>query len=162
MNESLKLVIDIADEQSVIDVDSARMRLAVEHILHEASIDRAQVSVAVVDDPTIHKLNRDYLEHDYATDVLSFVLERSPEHLEGQVVVSADTARREADCYGWPPEDELLLYVIHGALHLVGHDDTTPSSRAQMREEEKIHLGHFGLVPHWTEKPTSQQTEPEQ
>ena len=52
--------------------------------------------MAVVNDPVIHELNRRFLEHDYPTDVLSFALERDGDLLEGEVVVSADTARRTA------------------------------------------------------------------
>jgi probable rRNA maturation factor len=147
LNKNRQLVIDVADEQSLLTVDPARIRLAVERVLKDARIDRAQLSVALVDDQAIHNLNRRYLRHDYATDVLSFVLERSPEFLDGQIVVSAETARREAARYGWSPEDELLLYVVHGALHLAGCDDTTPERRTKMRERENAVLDFFGLKP---------------
>ena len=69
-----------------------------------------ELSVAVVDDPTIHELNRQFLDHDYPTDVLSFLLERDGDALEGEVVVSADT-RGPRRSNGWPADDELLLYV---------------------------------------------------
>jgi len=149
LNENHEFVIHIADEQSFWTIDARRLRLAVERILAEASISRAEVSVALVDDPTIQKLNQRYLRHDWPTDVLSFVLERSADHLDGQIVVSAETARGEAARYGWSADDELLLYVIHGALHLVGYDDTTPERQAAMREKEQTSLEHFGLKLHW-------------
>ena len=69
--------------------------------------------------------------------MLSFVLERSPQALEGEVVVSADTARAVRPAYGCTAEEELLRYVIHGTLHLVGYDDTTPQKRAVMRKKEE-------------------------
>jgi probable rRNA maturation factor len=149
LNENRELTIEFADEQSAVGVDFPRLRLAVERILEEADVRRAEVSVAVVDDRAIRELNDRYLRHDYATDVLSFVLERSDERLEGQIIVSADTARREAARYGWPPENELLLYVMHGALHLVGYEDGTPAARIEMRRKEKEALGRFGLEPRW-------------
>ena len=104
------------------------------------------VSVAVVDDPAIHRLNREFLQHDYPTDVLSFLLEREGDQLEGEVIVSSDTAVRSAAQYGWTPENELLLYVIHGTLHLVGYDDLQPELLAEMRRHEQHYLGHFGLA----------------
>ena len=62
-------------------------------ILEDAAIGEAEISVAVVDDPTIHALApRSISSHDYPTDVLSFVLERDEDCLEGEVIVSADTA----------------------------------------------------------------------
>ena len=65
--------------------------------------------------------------------------------LEGEVVVSGDTARREAARFGWTPGDELLLYVIHGTLHLVGFRDATPDQQAEMRQQERVCLSHVGV-----------------
>ncbi len=141
------LTIEIANQQSAVAVDQQRMRQAVESILRDAGVANARLSLAVVDDDTIHQLNRQYLEHDYPTDVLSFLLEREGERLEGEVIVSADTALRTAAEYGWPPGDELLLYVVHGTLHLVGHDDTSSEERAAMQREERRYLVQFGLEP---------------
>jgi probable rRNA maturation factor len=159
VNENPRLVIDIADEQSALTVDPENIRLAVARILEESRIERTRISVALVDDQTIHELNRRYLRHDRATDVLSFVLERSLEYLDGQIVVSTETAQEQAARYGWSPDDELLLYVIHGALHLVGYDDATPESRVAMRERENAALRFFGLKPRWREVRTSGHTE---
>ncbi len=92
--------------------------------------------MAAVDDRTIHQLNRRYLDHDYPTDVLSFVLEEGPGTVEGEIIVSGDTAAASAPGYGWPAQDELLLYVIHGMLHLVGYDDKSPADAARMRQAE--------------------------
>ncbi len=109
----------------------------------------ADVSLAIVDDPTIHRINREFLQHDYPTDVLSFLLERSADRLEGEVIASADTAIGSAARYGWAPADELLLYVIHGTLHLVGYDDLAPEPQVTMRERERDYLKHFGLEPRY-------------
>jgi len=99
----------------------------------------------VVDDPTIAKLHQQFLDDPEPTDVLSFVLERSEQSLEGEVVASADTARTCAPRYRSTPEEELLLYVIHGTLHLVGYDDTTPRQRAVIRKKEMEYLGIHAL-----------------
>ena len=143
--------IEIANQQNVLDIDEVRLKAAVAAVLEEERIEDAQISLAVVDDETIHELNRRYLEHDYATDVLSFVLERSEQRLEGQVIVSAETALTGSRRYGWEPADELLLYAIHAALHLVGVDDGTPDEREEMRRREASILSRFGLQPHWEE-----------
>lgn len=137
--------IDITNEQSRVPVDEERLRRAIEAVLAAAECRRGVVSVAVVDDPTIHDLNRRFLQHDYPTDVLSFVLEEDADAIEGEIVVSGDTAADSAADYGWRAEDELLLYVIHGALHLVGYDDKTPADAAEMRQLETRHLAEFGL-----------------
>ena len=116
------------------------MRRAVERILRDAEITTAKISLAIVDDLTIAKLHQQFLGDPEPTDVLSFLLERSPDVLEGEVVVSADTARSCAPCYGCTAAEELLRYVIHGTLHLVGYDDTTARKRAIMRKRENEYL----------------------
>ena len=87
-----------ADEHGL---DRERLRRAVRAALAGHSLRRAQISLALVDDPTIARLNRQFLRHQGPTDVLSFLLEAGPGWLEGEVVVSAETARREAPRYGW-------------------------------------------------------------
>ncbi len=141
--------VEIANEQSACAIDEPLICRAVSEILAGEGITVGQVSVAVVDDPTIHELNRRHLEHDYPTDVISFVLESREGYLDGEVVVSADTACTVATELGWPAENELLLYVVHGTLHLVGYDDQSESDREEMRNRERHYLARFGLVPPW-------------
>ncbi len=139
--------IDFAIEVDDAPLCDAQIIEAVSGILAEADYKSAQISVAVVDDPTMHELNRRYLNHDYPTDVLSFTLADEDSHLEGQLIVSVDTAAKEAAEYDWTTENELLLYVVHGTLHLVGYDDATPELRGEMREAERRVLSRFGLTP---------------
>jgi probable rRNA maturation factor len=65
------------------------------------------------------------------------VLDRDEEHLDGEVIASAETASRVGRELNAPADDELLLYVVHGMLHLVGFDDQTPAAARQMRKEEQ-------------------------
>ncbi|HUG68991.1 MAG TPA: rRNA maturation RNase YbeY [Pirellulaceae bacterium] len=139
--------VEIANEQSKHVFDADLLRDAVRVVLRGESVDRASVSVAVVDDASIHVLNRKYLQHDYATDVLSFLLSAADESLEGEVILSADTAAREAVLYAWTIEEELLLYVIHGTLHLVGYDDASEPERSIMRTKEREYLTALGRQP---------------
>jgi probable rRNA maturation factor len=100
------------------------------------------------------------LEHDYPTDVLSFVLEEADGHLEGEVIISADTAASNAAEIGWPASAEQLLYAIHGALHLVGYRDKSDEEVSCMRAAEKKYLSQFGLEPpNATNEPSSQYAE---
>jgi probable rRNA maturation factor len=143
--------VETANRQSRA-VNAARLARAVRRVLKTEDAAPAVVSLAIVDDGTMHQLNRRYLDHDYPTDVLSFLLsEDDEEPLQGEIVVSADTAAAEAERYGWSLDDELLLYVIHGALHLVGYDDHAPRDRREMRDWERYHLSSFGLSPRYDE-----------
>jgi probable rRNA maturation factor len=101
---------------------------------------RGEISVAIVDDATIHALNRQYLHHDYPTDVISFDLTENEELLEGEIIASLDTAFRVASENGWEPMQELMLYIIHGMLHVVGLDDRSEAEAQRMRVEERHYL----------------------
>jgi probable rRNA maturation factor len=138
--------IEIADQQSHVLVDANRIMRGARAILEDHGPSETLVSIAIVDDPTIHVLNRQYLRHDYPTDVLSFVLEQRHDMLEGEVVVSADTAARQAERFGWAADDELLLYIIHGVLHLVGFDDQSDEARVKMRGAERSYLARVGVT----------------
>jgi probable rRNA maturation factor len=137
--------VSIAIEQSAHAVDESQLREVVTEIVADSPFESAAISVAVVDDPTIQDLNRRFLEHDYPTDVLSFALNDEDGHLEGEIVVSAETAARVATEVGWPSWAELLLYVIHGTLHLVGYDDKRSPDAAEMRAAESRYLARYGI-----------------
>lgn len=134
------LSIAVQNQQKSLRVDKRLFKKIVRRILEDAKIDSADISVAVVDDPTIARVHEEFLNDDSPTDVISFVLDSSPGRVEGEIVASADTAIARANEYNWTPEEELLLYVIHGALHLVGYDDTTPKLRKVMRKMEEHYV----------------------
>jgi probable rRNA maturation factor len=137
--------IEVADEQTVLPVAPRRLKQAVRRVLQGEGMTAAVVSIAVVDNAAIRQLNARYLGHDYATDALSFVLEAAEGRVEGQIVVSAETAAARAAEFHWGAEEELLLYVVHAALHLVGYDDTTPAAAARMRRREADYLAQMGV-----------------
>jgi probable rRNA maturation factor len=138
--------VNVASQQVALTLNLDRLRSTVAQIVSDAGLGRAAISIAIVDDATIHRLNREFLAHDYPTDVLSFVLEQDDSHLEGEIILGAEQAIRVAKEYGWPAEHELLLYAIHGTLHLVGYDDQDEQSREQMRAGERKYLTLCGVT----------------
>ena len=139
--------IPIADQQEILPIDRLKIRRAIRTALRYGGYTNAEISVALVDDAAIHVVNRQFLGHDYPTDVISFPLSDSDELLEGELVVSTETALREAAKVGgdWTPECELLLYLIHGTLHLTGFDDHEDEDIAAMRRGESECLKKLGL-----------------
>jgi probable rRNA maturation factor len=137
--------VSVINDQSRHAVNEAELIVAVQSVLNDSDVSSANISVAVVDDETTHELNRRYLDHDWPTDVLSFVLDDEHGHLEGEVIISADTAAASAAEIGWPAAAEQLLYVIHGTLHLVGYGDTTAADKKVMQAAEARFLRQFGL-----------------
>ncbi len=141
--------VHVANRQRILRIDRKPLEAAVRQALQQAGRERAEVSLAVVDDAAIAELHGRYLGDPAPTDVLSFLLEDGPGPLEGEVIVSAETAVRHAAPYGWSPAEELLLYAVHGTLHLVGCLDATARQRAEMRKQERAVLEHFGLRPRY-------------
>jgi rRNA maturation RNase YbeY len=111
----------------------------VRRVLRLKGVTVASVSVVLVGSSYIKRINRQYLNHDAATDVISFPLETKP-GLEGEVYVNLDRARTQAGMYGVKFSHEVARLVIHGALHLVGFDDTTARQAARMKRAEDRHL----------------------
>jgi probable rRNA maturation factor len=122
------------------------MRDIVRTVLHEEGISEAEISLAFVDNATIHQLNKRYLSHDEPTDVLSFPLsEPGAKKLAGELVVGAEVAQAEAKNRSHDVQAELALYVIHGLLHLCRYDDKSPPAAQEMRERERRYLRLLGL-----------------
>lgn len=101
-----------------------------ERMLRAMKLESAELSVLLCDDATIHELNRDYREKDQPTDVLAFAMregEGGPLHPEilGDVVISIDTARRQASERGVAIVAEATFLLAHGLLHLLGYDHQT-------------------------------------
>ena len=92
--------IALLNQQSRHPVNEAQLKEAATAVLQDSTFSSAAISLAVVDDETIHELNRRHLDHDWPTDVLSFVLEDDGDHLEGEVILSADTAATVANELG--------------------------------------------------------------
>lgn len=146
MSSRRGIEIDFSNRQDVLPVPIDRWRRLLDLVLASANLSRAELSIAIVDDTEMHQLNRQYLDHDYPTDVLSFVLERTDDWLAGEIIVSSETALQQAAEYDWTPEDELTLYVLHGSLHLIGYDDKDPVDRAAMRARENHFLELLGMA----------------
>lgn len=138
--------ISIATPQEIVPIDRARMRETVRAVLAGEDVADYEISLAFVDNPTIHRLNQRYLQHDEPTDVLSFPLsDPNASKLAGELVLGVEVAAEQAAARGHDLQMELMLYVIHGLLHLCGYDDHDDADRAAMRERERHYLRQLGL-----------------
>lgn len=151
-------LLEILDEQEEFVVETLKIKRICEKIIDDFRIGTGRLGVVLVDGETIRQYNRDFLKHDYPTDVISFPIETRLEehHLEGEILACTEIARQRAEEFGWTPHEEILLYVVHGILHLLGFDDTTPESRRMMRQKEKEYLALADVVvPDWDCVPES-------
>ena len=138
----------ITNEQTILMIDDARIENVVESVLNCQQVEVAEISVVLVDNETIHQINREHLEHDFPTDVITFPLsEPYADCLEGEIVISTQMATEIAPSVPWSITSEVELYLIHGLLHLCGFDDLDPAALKLMREQEHAMLRHVGISP---------------
>jgi probable rRNA maturation factor len=129
----------VMNRQDRVAVSPARLARSAERALAAVGRGAGDVDVLVVDDAAIKRLNRLHRGVGRRTDVLAYPLETpgTPSPLVGQIVISAETARRQARRLDVPLATELDLLVTHGVLHLIGYDDRDPVEARLMHERER-------------------------
>ncbi len=103
------------------------------------------IAYVFCDDQKILEVNNQYLEHDYYTDIITFDY-TAGNTISGDIFISLDTVKSNADEYGADFETELHRILIHGILHLCGNDDKSPELRADMTNKENKALGQLKLM----------------
>jgi probable rRNA maturation factor len=164
--------LEISNRQTHVRIGAAYIRKVARAVLDAEEVASARISVALADNATVRRINREYLTHDYDTDVLSFLFESVSDpkegtaprsrgmaqprktarprgfgrRIDGEVLASAEMAVQMAERFGWSPRDELTLYLVHGLLHLCGYDDLSPHERRIMRDRERAVLATLGIA----------------
>lgn len=126
-----------------LQVDEEEVHGLVQRAIEGEGYEIEDLSIVLADHTTVHTLNRDWLGHDYETDVVSFVLDEEAQvtnKLDGEIYVDLDTAFERAQEFGATFEQEAMRYIVHGLLHLMGYNDATEYERRQMRTLEDRYL----------------------
>jgi probable rRNA maturation factor len=163
------IVIQITKDFKYIDANLPKFKKLVRAVCKRFKLSKATVSIAIVGDVEIRKLNKRFLNRNFSTDCLSFDLSDNDGNISAfsdlpipiknrkskircrklfELVVNAEKAVKEASSRGHSSEAELALYITHGLLHNLGFDDSRPAEARKMhRTEDEIlqELG-FGLV----------------
>jgi rRNA maturation RNase YbeY len=138
-------VITIANRQA-IPVDLARIRRTVALAMRALGVWDQELSLTLVDDRRIRRLNARYRGVPRRTDVLAFPL-GGPAPVLGEAIISVETARRQARALGHSLREELDLLCCHACLHLVGYDDRDPVEARLMHAREMALLGRLYARP---------------
>ena len=133
--------IQFQNDQEICEIDSKKLKIHVGKIMRELGRQNDEVSILLVNDAKIRKLNRQYRNIDAATDVLSFPQNDGEDaefvsHMLGDVVISVETAKHQAAEHRFSLEQELVLLLIHGILHLFGYDhERSPKEEKIMKQK---------------------------
>jgi probable rRNA maturation factor len=148
MTASAHEILITIDEPFLALVAEESLRQLALGVLREESKHEAELDVYITGDETVRRLNREYAGDDHATDVLSFSLREGDEFVSpagsaqlGEVIISYETAKRQADEAGRGVDDEIAHLLVHGILHLLGYDHANPGDEQRMRAREEAFLG---------------------
>ncbi|MFQ5591867.1 MAG: rRNA maturation RNase YbeY [Phycisphaerae bacterium] len=156
MEDDYDCDIAVTGERAQIPRQADLLQSAVQATLRRHGVRGGRISVAVVSDACIAQLNGSYLDRHEPTDVLSFDLrdhsapddnDVSAAPVDGEIVVSLETAVRQAKRRNHAVDAELALYAVHGTLHLLGYTDSDETDAARMHRMEDTILGSLGLGP---------------
>lgn len=154
-----RITVEVADVRRGPRVSSRALARVVRRALAVEGVTAAEIGVTIVGDRRMARMHEEWLGIAGPTDVITFDLSAGDPAagpgIRGDIVASADTARRRAREFGWPARCELAYYVVHGLLHLAGYDDTTPAERRAMRARERRVMKACGLPLPPPRRPTS-------
>lgn len=139
--------VEIRDLQSG-DVDHELLRRVADLALATAGGSLDRLSVALVDDDRITRVNQAFRNRAEPTDVIAFEAEAEGDETAGEVIISVQTARRQAEEAGHELQRELSLLMAHGVLHVLGYDDESETGAAQMRRLQDTVLAGLEVPPH--------------
>jgi probable rRNA maturation factor len=139
--------VELSDAQTHFRADPETLERLVRDVLRIEEVERASISLVLVDNASIREVNRGRLGHDWPTDVITFPLSApGDEVLSGELMVSGEMAHDVAAEHGHDAWAELALYIVHGLLHLRGYDDLGEDDAREMRRREGEVLALLGLT----------------
>ena len=128
--------ITIANRQRTKKVNTRLLKQIAGELLAELKIAEADFGIALVSDKEMAQVNWQFLQHEGATDVITFDHESTRTKLHGELFICVDVAVTQAKEFKSSWQSELVRYVVHGVLHLLGYDDLKPALRRKMKREE--------------------------
>jgi len=110
----------------------------IKSLREELNFSITSLDINFVDSSYIHQLNKEYLAHDYSTDIITFNYSGENDNLDGEIFISHEDAKRNSEKYVVTFSNELIRLVIHGVLHLLGYNDKTAKEKRIMKKMENM------------------------
>jgi len=127
--------------------DRTKLKKFIEGIFRKEKKKLRTLNYIFCSDKDLLEINRQYLKHDYYTDIITFELSDKGTPVEGEIYISVDRVKENAGSLGEPFYKELLRVIFHGTLHLCGYKDKGKMEIRKMREEETKILSEYFRVP---------------
>lgn len=124
-------------------IPRTRLKSFITELFREEGRVLDELSYVFCTDDYLLGINRQFLNHDFYTDIITFDISDNKGDIKGEVYISIDRVRDNAKRLNQPIQDELLRVIFHGALHLCGYKDKTKPQQAQMRSKEDYYLSKF-------------------
>ena len=129
-NEDIQFQIDSQDT----------ITLWIQSVISQENCITGDINYIFTSDAYLISINRQYLDHDYYTDIITFDQSTDPLTISGDIYISIDRVRANAIKYQQPFQRELKRVLVHGILHLIGYGDQTPEEKSEMRKKEEAYL----------------------
>ena len=136
-------MVEIANLQKHYEINKSKIKKVVKIVL-DKEVKSAKLSIAFVDNEEIKRLNERFLGSNEVTDVIAFPLNNKEDILSGEIVISVETAVEVANKKKSSIEGEIILYLVHGILHLLGYNDKNKKNATIMHEKESEILAFLG------------------
>jgi probable rRNA maturation factor len=126
-------------------IDRGKIGKLIEQIFREENKKLGEIEIVFLKDPEILKINREFLKHDYFTDVIAFGYNQRG-LINGDLCIGIECVSRNALKYNVSFKNELIRVIIHGVFHLIGYDDKNPEGKEEMKRKEDFYLYRYDMT----------------
>ena len=133
------VTLTVSNRQQIHKINPQSIKKITAATIADLKIQQAELGIVLVSAKEMASLNESFLGHEGPTDVITFDYSESGTHagIHGEIFICVSEAERQAKLFGTDWQSEVVRYVIHGILHLAGHDDLQPVARRKMKREEE-------------------------
>lgn len=115
------------------NIEKKKIHQFVKHLLQELNLSLDSLELNFISSSEIQDINKKYLSHDYSTDIITFNYSDTQKTIDGEIFISIDDAKQNANKFKVNFIEEIGRLILHGILHLIGYDDLTPAARKKMK-----------------------------